>query len=185
MKVGLVRHFKVKKEYPIKAWLSTNEVMEWFKEYDTADIEAGETELGVTEWKQCFASDMPRAAKTAAAIYRGHVIHMEALREIPMPIVKRNIKLPFFGWTLVLRGMWLFSRTARADIEAARQKIAYVLDTILQQEEGDVLIVSHGALMMYMRKELLRRGFHGPAFGTPKNGKLYIFENESSKLSTS
>lgn len=71
----------------------------------------------------------------------------------------------------------MFSPSARAEIETAKGKIRQALDTILQQGNEDVLIVSHGALMMYMRKELIRKGFRGPSFSTPKNGQLYIFEN--------
>jgi broad specificity phosphatase PhoE len=56
------------------------------------------------------------------------------------------------------------------------KRIQAVMDEILSQSEEDVLIVSHGALMMFMRKELLKRGFKGPRLKTPENGKLYIFE---------
>ncbi|WP_269082515.1 hypothetical protein [Aneurinibacillus tyrosinisolvens] len=39
-----------------------------------------------------------------------------------------------------------------------------------------MLIVSHAALMMFMEKELLKRGFTGPKVKTAENGKLYLFE---------
>jgi hypothetical protein len=56
------------------------------------------------------------------------------------------------------------------------QLIKAVLDEILNQGEEDVLIVSLGALMMFMRKEMLKRGFEGPKIKRPENGKLYLFE---------
>ena len=36
-----------------------------------------------------------------------------------------------------------------------------------------------GALMKYLRKELIVRGYRGPNFGHPKNGKLHAFEKKA------
>ena len=38
VKVGLVRHFRVKHAYPAK-WVTPDEVAEWFAGYDDADVE--------------------------------------------------------------------------------------------------------------------------------------------------
>jgi broad specificity phosphatase PhoE len=178
MKVGLVRHFKVKKGYPKKTFITTNELIQWFEEYDTADIEDGEIELCGIEWKRCFASDLPRAVKTAEKIYSGNIVKMKELREIPVyPIFKRNVKLPFLLWAILVRAAWLVNHKSQLESKTdCIKRIGAVLDDILSQSEEDVLIVSHGALMMFMRKELVKRGFRGPAFKTPENGKLYIFE---------
>lgn len=40
----------------------------------------------------------------------------------------------------------------------------------------NVLLVSHGAIMYYIRKELLINGFTGPSVTKAKNGFLYTFE---------
>jgi len=32
--------------------------------------------------------------------------------------------------------------------------------------------------MMFMRKELINRGFTGEKFKRPKNGKIYLFESQ-------
>jgi broad specificity phosphatase PhoE len=83
MKVGLVRHFKVKKEFPKKTFTSQDELFEWFAQYDASDIEEGEVDLCGVEWKRCFTSDLPRAVKTAEKIYSGNIIKMKELREVP------------------------------------------------------------------------------------------------------
>jgi hypothetical protein len=31
-------------------------------------------------------------------------------------------------------------------------------------------------MMMYLRRELIRRGFDGPKFGVADNARLYVFE---------
>ncbi|QQE73488.1 histidine phosphatase family protein [Brevibacillus composti] len=55
-------------------------------------------------------------------------------------------------------------------------RAAAVLDRILASGEENVLIVGHGAFMMFMRKELLKRGFRGPALHRPVHGQLYVYE---------
>ncbi|QMV42007.1 histidine phosphatase family protein [Cohnella cholangitidis] len=178
MKIGLVRHFKVKKEYPKGSRYSAAEVAQWFREYDLADIEPGTTELGDTEWNRCLASDMARARRTAELIYEGTVHAKSELREIPAPTFTTGLKLPFLAWAILIRTSWLFNRQARQDIAEAKERIKKVLDDAQSSDGDNVLIVSHAAMMIYMRKELVRRGFRGPKFKIPKNGVLHIYENE-------
>ncbi len=177
MKIGLVRHFKVKKEYPKGRRFSADEVTQWFQEYDLADIEMGSTDLGGTQWHRCFSSDMSRARRTAEHIYDGTVHAKSELREIPSPKFKTKLKFPFLGWAILIRFSWLFSRQTRSDIKNAEKRIAKILDEIMSSGEENVLIVSHAALMIYIRKELIRRGFKGPKLKIPKNGILHVYEN--------
>jgi broad specificity phosphatase PhoE len=176
MKIGLVRHFKVAHDFPSGKYVTADFMAQWFKDYDAADIIYGETLLDDVEWKACYCSDMSRAVKTAERIYPGRVIQMEELREIPSPSLKGTMKLPFILWAMWIRSAALINRQTRADIRMAEIRIKKALDEILAKGEGDILIVSHAALMMYMRKELIRRGFAGPKFKIASNGKLYVFE---------
>jgi broad specificity phosphatase PhoE len=178
MKVGLVRHFKVKRGYPDKKFVTHKELFQWLDEYEASDIEVGETDLGSVEWKRCFASDLSRAAKTAEIIYDGDIMKMKELREVQIyPLFKRNIKLPFLLYPVLIRLAWLMKHKSQLESKSdVEKRVKAVLDDILSQSDEDVLIVSHGALMIFMRKELLRRGFKGPKFKTPENGKLYLFE---------
>lgn len=174
MRIGLVRHFKVKKGLPERTLISQIELIQWFEEYDVADLEDGEVYLGDNIWKKCFTSDLPRAIKTAEKIYNGNIVAMKELRELQPHIPsKRKIKLPFLLWAILIRCGFL---TPRKYINDYERRVETVLDEILSQSDEDILIVSHGALMIYMRKELLKRGFKGPKFKIPDNGKLYVFE---------
>jgi broad specificity phosphatase PhoE len=56
-----------------------------------------------------------------------------------------------------------------------KKQLSETLDNILAGNE-DTLIVSHGGVMMFLRKELMRRGFRGPEFKIANNGQLYVFE---------
>jgi broad specificity phosphatase PhoE len=178
MKVGLVRHFKVKKNFPKKLLLSQNELCRWFEEYELCDIEIGEVDLYNIEWKRCFSSDLTRAVKTAEKIYNGSIIKLVDLREIQSyPIFKWDIKLPFLIWAALIRIAWGINHKSQLEcMTSIRNRISAALDKVFSQSDDNVLIVSHAALMIFMRKELLKRGFKGPKVNTPENGKLYVFE---------
>lgn len=179
MKIGLVRHFKVKRGFPDKRFITGEEYLQWLKEYDASDIEIGEYNLQGIKWEKCLSSNLHRAFKTAEHIYGGQVIITDQLREIRVyPIFKRKIRLPFMAWMLLVRAAWFFNHKSQLESKKdVDQRINQLLDEILSQDQEDILLVSHGGLMFFLRKELIRRGFAGPKLGgTPVNGKLYVFE---------
>ncbi|MGE8205922.1 histidine phosphatase family protein [Heyndrickxia sp. NPDC080065] len=176
MKIGLIRHYKVLKDYPKEKFLySAEEVNKWFEEYDLAEIEYNDTPLDTKDWEACYSSTIPRAIKTARHLYNRDIIEQDELREIAAPVFNTKIKLPFIGWALLIRFANLFNKQTREEIKQTKEKINKVLDRITASNKEEVLIISHAALMFYLRKELLKRGFRGPKFTIPKNGQLYVF----------
>lgn len=174
MRVGLVRHFKVKIDLPEKSFITRDELSLWFNEYDNADVEYGEVELSNIEWKNCCTSDLPRAIKTAEKIYHGNIITMQGLRELnPLVLFKKNLRLPMMLWMIFPRIKQLMPNNHVADF---KKKISTSLDEILLKYDEDTLIVSHGFTMIFLKKELRKRGFKGVNFRHPRNGKLYIYE---------
>ncbi|RFU67907.1 histidine phosphatase family protein [Peribacillus saganii] len=176
MKVGLLRHFKVTRGYPNKI-VTSEELRQWMREYDASDVEENRIDLCNVDWSKCYASDLSRAEKTARKAFDGQIIFLEELREIPLsPFFQRKIRLPLPIHLLFIRIAWLFNHKSQSlSKKDVSKRINVILDKVLQQDEN-VLIVSHGGIMMFMRKELLKRGFTGPKFRTADNGKLYIFE---------
>ncbi|KAB2330245.1 histidine phosphatase family protein [Cytobacillus depressus] len=178
MKIGLVRHFRVKNAVPEKTWVNPAELHKWLEDYDLSDIEVGRTDLQNIKWQKCYSSDLSRAEKTAEAIFEGEIIKTDKLREIKAyPFLQRNIKLPYLLWAVFIRLAWMISHPSQKDsITLVKERINLFLDEVLAEKNDNVLIVSHGALMIFMRKELLKRGYKGPRINHPQNGKLYIFE---------
>ena len=176
LKVGLVRHFKVVRGYP-NTLVTSAELMKWVGEYDASDVVENEIDLCNIEWKRCFSSDLPRAEKTARKAFQGSIVYLSELREITLsPFVRWNIRIPLFVHLLSIRVAWLLNhRSQQEGKQAVFNRINAALDQILLHDE-DVLIVGHGGIMMFMRQELLRRGFAGPKFRRAENGKLYVFE---------
>ena len=74
MKVGLVRHFQVKKDFPKETLITPDQFNQWLNEYDESEIEDAEMDLCGIEWNICLASDLFRAAKTAEKIFSGNII---------------------------------------------------------------------------------------------------------------
>lgn len=174
MKVGLVRHFKVKKQLPKNIFVTSTDLKQWFDEYDIAEIEESEVNLNEVMWKRCFASDLPRAIKTAEKIYSGNIITMKELRELQLKLpLEKELKLPFLFWAILIKLGFL---TPREYIKNVKKQIGTFLDEKLLTYNEDILIVSHGGLMIYLREGLMKRGFRGPKFKIPENGQLYIFE---------
>ncbi|WP_175986674.1 histidine phosphatase family protein [Bacillus sp. Marseille-Q1617] len=178
MKIGLVRHFKVKRGYP-NSIVSSQELMNWVEEYEASDVEENEVELGGIEWKSCYSSSMRRAEVTAEKVFQGDIVLLDDLREIPLaPIFPSGMKLPLFVHLFAIRLAWWFNHPSQAGSKKeVLEKIKGMVDRVISEDQ-DVLIVGHGGVMMFMRRELIKRGFSGPAFRRPANGKVYIFQKE-------
>ncbi len=176
LKIGIVRHFKVNLSYPKSKRVSAEEVMEWFRQYDRADIVMQDPDLGETEWEICYSSDMPRAVRTAKRLFAGDVLESAVLRELPLPVLSGRIRLPFLWWAVAVKMKQLTNRESKAKIRQARERFCEWLATLDESGHENVLIVSHAAFMMEMSRVLRKQGFRGPTLGYAKNGKLYMFE---------
>lgn len=177
MKIGLVRHFKVSRGYPKQHLINSNDLIEWIKEYDQSDVEENPVDLGEVNWKVCYASDLPRARTTAQTIFTGEINETEQLREIEMmPPFKGSFRYPPILHFVFIRLAWLFKHSSQPETKyATRARLNEVINRVEEQGE-DCLIVSHGGVMDIMRKNLLKRGYKGPYFKVPSNGKLYMYE---------
>ncbi|MCA1056109.1 histidine phosphatase family protein [Rossellomorea aquimaris] len=178
MKIGLIRHFKVKRGYP-NSIVSSAELMKWVDEYEASEVEENEVDLNGVEWKSCYSSSMRRAEVTARSVYNRDIIFLDELREIPLsPLFPSRMKLPLFIHLTAIRLAWWFNHPSQAvSKKEVFEKINKVIDRVMSEDQ-DVLIVGHGGVMMFMRKELIRRGFSGRSFRRPENGVVYVYENK-------
>ena len=108
MKIGLIRHFPVSQVF-LKGLVSQSQVLQWFAEYNAAAVHQLPVKVG-GDWQRCFSSQLAGARQTAAAIYPGEVICSELLNEpFPDPVFKRDVKLPFLAWALLLRAALVYN----------------------------------------------------------------------------
>ncbi len=175
MKIGLVRHFKVDQPYPAKFLIGHQEVTEWFARYESSDVTPNQLDISHHSWDICYASTASRAFKTACYLYAGPIMPVEELKELnTLPLLNKKLRLPLLFWGILLRNK---SFSENDITRPFRNKIKLLLDNILAGEEKNVLIVSHGFVMMFLQIELQERGFSGDKFKYPRNGQLYVYHN--------
>ena len=178
MRLGLIRHFPVKLPLPRSwEWLTAEELERWGTAYDASDVETFPLDLGAVPWARCLSSDLKRARITAEAAQAAPVEPLPLLREAEiLRFGTGSLRLPALAWRWTLRLAWLTGhRCQRAARDAFMVRVRAVAD-LLDEAQEDTLVVSHAGMMMFLRKELLKRGFRGPRFGIAKNAKLYVFE---------
>jgi broad specificity phosphatase PhoE len=175
MKIGLVRHFKV--DIKRNRFMTAKEYNEYQYNYDRAGVIKNELVVD-KEWDKCYCSSMERAVITAKTIYHGEIILTDKLVEIPSAAhFDFDIKLPYHFWALLGRLAWVFnSVTQPENSKNTKKRIREVLDIVLQEENKNILIVSHAGTMYELRKMLLSIGFKGKKFLKANNGMLYVYE---------
>ncbi|MEO8512692.1 MAG: histidine phosphatase family protein [Ignavibacteria bacterium] len=176
MKIGLLRHFKVKLKFPGKVLVTYDEVFNWYEKYGTADIEVKHVDLSGGDWKKCYASPLFRAKKTTEAVYKKEVSVINELKELDvLPLLNKKRRMPFIFWGLMLK----IKSTQRNYItDEFESKISAFLDQMLKDNSGDVLIISHGFVMTFIQKELKKKGFKGASFLVPNYNRIYIYEKK-------
>lgn len=174
MKIGLIRHFKVRHSFPRKMLLSKAEVVQWFEQYDAADVEIKDVDLCNAEWKRCYSSPLSRAMITGRHVFKQEIIKVNALKELSiLHLLPERIRVPFIIWGILVR---IKSFSPHHELEAFRNNIRLFVDDLLATEEGEVLIVSHWFVMKVLKAELTKRGFSGKDFRSNEYGTIYVYE---------
>ena len=178
MKIGIVRHFKVE-EHTTKYWMSAQQFSEWVDHYNRASIEEN-TMITASDWDCCYSSDMDRALQTTERLYQGKPVITPHLREIDIkPLFQTRLKLHLNMWLFLGRAGWIFNHPSQESRSLTSNRANHILNEIEEGYKGrNVLIVTHGAFMMVLRKALIERGYIGDRFYKPENGRVYIFKKE-------
>ena len=158
--------------------MSADDLHTWLYNYDRAEVVLGDFDLGGIDWKTCIASDMNRASATARHVYGGEIEYTPLLRE---PLLGQfrtgNLHLPAWVWRQVLRVAWLTGhRSQRECRDDFRRRVLAMADR-LTAEQQDTLVVSHAGMMLYLSRELRRRGFAGPKLRIAQHAVVYIYDN--------
>jgi broad specificity phosphatase PhoE len=181
VRIGLMRHFRVQEPLP-SGWRTAGQLHQWRQTYEASDVIPGPVDVGATPWLKCLSSDLRRAYLTAQAAHAGLITQTPLLREMEAhPFRTGGLRLPIWIWRWILHVSWATSHESqRAARDDFRQRMQAAAD-LLEAEQDDTLVVSHAGTMMYLRKELLRRGFRGPKFGIAEHARTYVFERNGTK----
>ncbi|ENH96052.1 hypothetical protein J416_12644 [Gracilibacillus halophilus YIM-C55.5] len=169
MEISLIRHGKSKftDNHPITG----EEFKNWVKSYDDIGVfkehlYPQETLNKIQSVNIVISSDLKRSIESAKLLHQNiNITSMPLFREteLPIPLIK-GIKLNPNVWLFTLRCLWFlgYSRDCESIFNAKlrAQKAAQVL--IEQaQEHKSIALVGHGVFNMFIRKELLKKGWIG------------------------
>lgn len=171
-----MRHFPVQEALP-SGWMTAGQLQHWRENYDQSAAIPRPVDLGEHAWARCFSSDLTRAFVTAQAAYPGSILQTHLLREAEFNEFQTgNLSLPVWAWRWILRLTWMTGHRSQRDRrDDFHQRVKAIADRI-ETEPSDALVVSHAGMMIYLRRELLRRGFTGPSFRMAEHARLYVFE---------
>ncbi len=177
MKLGLVRHFKVKTNE--NTFLSPKEFAEAMTNYDIAPVIENGLEINSDEWDICYCSTLPRAITTAEKIYDKEIIKTNLLVEVPIsPFTQKNIKLPVTFWHIGARIAWYKKYKSQIENKDATKERTYKFYNLIKDSGYEnILIVSHGYFLRMFYEEIKKKGFRGEIDMNIQNGKLYVIEN--------
>lgn len=178
MKVGLMRHFPVSEPLP-RGWMTIHELLEWRRRYDSAQVVPRKVDLDHSAWLQCWCSDLERAQTTARTVFAGAIHTLPELREVEFaPFETGKLRLPVIVWRMMIRMAWATGHgSQRLMRDDFMRRVRDVADRV-ESQSTSLLIVSHAGVMIYLRRELLRRGFVGPRFGIADHAQVYAFQKQ-------
>ncbi|MEI2400239.1 histidine phosphatase family protein [Paenibacillus phytohabitans] len=187
MSLGLVRHFRVQHK-PERTWLTGEQFNLWIQGYETAPIQQPGHKSNMQKWDICLCSDQARAVHTASYFDAQEFVYTEQLREIGIAALQlgelklSGLRLPLSCWLVLARLSWTAGHPSQPESKAAvLQRAHMVIDSLAAKAEaaapeGRVLIVSHGAFMKVLDRELRRRGYKAERMFFPRNGQLFLYE---------
>lgn len=180
MKIGLARHYLI--PHDRTAILDAAGFAAWCGWYDEASAPIRPADTGHA-WDLCWTSDLPRASRTAASLYRAEPCETPLLREVPFGAVSSRGRLPLLAWQALARIAWWRGHASQPETrDDTRVRAVRVIESVLADErlahlpDARVLIVAHGLILHVLATELRRRGFRGRLPLRPAGGVAYELE---------
>lgn len=170
MRIILARHGET--NHGRTGWISPREMADWIRVHDEADLTpaaAPQTAIdAATTADLIVSSTLRRAVQTAQRLPLKQPLLSEAVfceADLPYPDW-RWPKLPVSTWTTLFRLAWFCGYSNHAESRqatTARAQIAADRLIALAQEHGKVLLVCHGIMINLIAKQLIAKGWAGPA----------------------
>ena len=177
--IVLIRHAKVDME--AKGWMRAKRAAEYRMNYDVSPINdfiPSEVllQLPTISSDTVYTSVLYRSKETAFRLLGDSVtfVSMPLLNEYELHIVRWPLLLPYKGWTIISRALWLFGlkKDGVESYRMAKERTQKAVDFIVQKSTHNrqVVLVTHGFLNRNIAKELERRGWTR----TLNNGKANL-----------
>ncbi|SRR6056297_1162873 len=166
--VVLIRHGEPDLEHD--GWRTREEAMRYIQRYDSAGVKPFDTKPVCTQnldIDQVYHSNLERSRHTAHLIFEDEVEYVEKplFRELERQIIPFfDIKMPGEFWSTISRIFWFFGANDD-EVETAREAENRVIrgaELLASEanEEGLVILVSHGLLNEFLVRQFEKQGWH-------------------------
>jgi len=177
LKVIIIRHGPV--AYDWKRTYSSGEFDKACTQYDKSPIIQISYDVPVFNVQQVYISTLPRSRDTAIEIFGNKdFICTELANEVPLgSSFDCKLGLPLWFWNITGRVQWLlnFNRQAEGckETKARARKFVELLNT----DDCDSIVVTHGFYMLTLVKEMQKAGFRiSKSMRKYKNGDYVVAE---------
>ena len=91
-----------------------------------------------------------------------------------------RLKFHLNVWLILGRLGWLLNHQSQESKDSTFKRAQTILNDVEENnpKNQNVLIVTHGAFMTVLKRELLHRGYQGDKFTRPRNGMIYTYTKD-------
>lgn len=166
--VVLIRHAEVSLDH--SGWMSSKKAANYREAYNTAAVHQFDPDTVLAKIPRritdtIYVSALPRSIATGLKLFgdSANVVSLDMLNEFEMHMIWLPTYLPYKGWTVLSRGMWLvgLKREGTESYADAKKRVSRVADFIEEKatEQKQVIMVTHGFINRNLAKELKKRGW--------------------------
>lgn len=166
--VVLIRHAEVSLDH--SGWMSSKKAANYRKAYDTAAVNQFDPDTVLAKIPRritdtIYVSALPRSIVTGLKLFgdSANVVSLDILNEFEMHMIWLPTYLPYKGWTVLSRGMWLLGlvKPGTESYAEAKKRVRLVADFVEEKVslQDQVILVTHGFINRNLAKELRKRGW--------------------------
>lgn len=167
MKIYIIRHGKVNMQWEKKG--NSKQYDQARGEYDQAKIFTENCSPLDIKASKIYISSLPRTRQTAKLLFpnKDYIIHSN-IHEVPLcSAFDSRVSYPMWFWNVLGRLQWLINSERQEEGKLDTQVRAQKVCQSLEDEEEDIVLITHGFFMITFVKELEKHGF------TIQNKKLF------------
>lgn len=162
MKVVLLRHGEVDMQWNKK--YSSAEFDRACRNYDTSPIKEISKEFKLKNKyneAKIYISTLPRTKETAVKVFGENIFYKsELLNEVPLKsFIDTGSKLPLGIWNVMGRLQWFFNNSRQRETKQETEERAKKAILMLEENNEDCYVVTHGFYLKVLLKELEKEGF--------------------------
>lgn len=159
MKIVVIRHAKVNMKWERR--YNSVGFDEACKKYDNSPIDTIDKKYNVEGNSIIYISGLSRTRETALKLFgKKKFYKSELLNEVPIRSYKdTNKKIPLAIWNVMGRVQWFLDNARQIETRAQTRKRAEKAASMIEKNNKDCYIVTHGMFMRTFLHELEKRGF--------------------------